>query len=164
MGNIVAEFSIFNLKKIRKELVQAYKMSNQRLVKDRLERSIGEIDLTLGTLKQHTGKIIKFGYGNLIVRSVSDMLVIEKIRGKKELGPYRGEMYKKTDVCDAVRFEYGKDMGMLLNELENVTKERSKVYFRGYTFDFGNYQPTSVEVLKNGIEGVIREYISLSAI
>lgn len=108
------------------------------------------------------GNIIKFGYGTAILHgdSFTRVLTIKYMKPPKEVGTQLlPETYEEMELIEKLTFQYSKDMKDLLRDLDSINETNNKIDFRGYTFDFSNYNPKSVEVLKEHLKSVIRGFI-----
>lgn len=111
-------------------------------------------------------KNIKFGYGSILIVSdwIAHKLTINHIDKIKPIGSSTLEDIKDVNVIDKVEFKYNKDMYSLLHELENVSENNPIIQFRGYNFDFSNYNKGSVDVLKKQLLKVIQSRLLLLAV
>ncbi|MGN5650850.1 hypothetical protein [Bacillus sp. Brlt_9] len=104
-------------------------------------------------------KVLKFGYGTMSIGADSFTRTL-KIFHIQPPGTV-GEPINKKDVqiIDSIHFRYdglSGDMKIFLQELQNATPENPFVQFRGYTFDFTNFNLKSIEVLIEYTQEVIR--------
>ncbi|WP_080845616.1 hypothetical protein [Cytobacillus gottheilii] len=103
-------------------------------------------------------KVIKFGYGTVLVGSNELLRTVEL--GFIELPNEIGMIYKQSDLgdtvtVDSVKFKYDADMPDFYKELENLSENNPIVEFRGFTFDFTKYNEESVKVVRNGFKNAI---------
>ncbi|WP_088363163.1 hypothetical protein [Bacillus cereus] len=94
--------------------------------------------------------VLKFGYGTMSIGadSFTSTLQIFHIQPPGTIGEYINN--KDVQIIDSIFFRYDSssgDMKAFIQELQNTTPEKPFVQFRGYTFDFTNFNPRSIEVL-----------------
>ncbi|KON87383.1 hypothetical protein AF332_11470 [Sporosarcina globispora] len=103
------------------------------------------------------GNTIKFGHGTVLVYSsqLTRKVILEFIQPPKPVGKLIKEDIEDVVVLDSITFDYGKDMKPFYEELQQVSENNTILEFRGYVFDFSNYNPASVEVLMGGFKRAI---------
>ncbi|MED2737200.1 hypothetical protein [Bacillus toyonensis] len=104
-------------------------------------------------------KVLKFGYGTMSIGgdSFTRTLKIFYIKPPGIVGEPINN--KDVQIIDSIYFQYdvlSGDMKSFLKELHCVTPENPFVQFRGYTFDFTNFNSKSIEVLIEYTQEVIR--------
>lgn len=97
-------------------------------------------------------KTVKFGYGTILVGANRDSreLTLEYVEPPVAVGT----KVRKEDLVGSVShgkisFKYGKDMRTLQEDLKQVSAENPLVQFREYTFDFTNFNPSSVKSVQD---------------
>lgn len=105
-------------------------------------------------------KTIKFGYGTVLVNSDEYFreVTLKYIKPPKEVGEIILDN-KSFTVLDEIVFEFGKDMLLFYEELKQITPENTVLEFRGYKFDFSNYNEKSVEVVLRGFKRAIQGFL-----
>lgn len=105
-------------------------------------------------------KTIKFGYGTTLISSNGTTRRITMMYIEPPI-PISGHNLENKDLKDTViieeiHFSYESDMDKFIKELGSVSENNPILTFRGYTFDFSNYNEKSVNALINGLKVVIR--------
>lgn len=101
---------------------------------------------------------IKFGYGSVAVGADRTMriLTLEYIEPPAPVGSQlKNDDYKNRTKLGKVRFCFKEDMRELRTELKSVSAENPFIEFRGYIFDFSNFNPDSVKTLDGMLVKVI---------
>lgn len=113
------------------------------------------------------GNTLKFGYGDIAVSTKGLKLYFTPFKPPVEVGTPCDDLFKNGDIEAigepiSIGFSDLKDFTELLKKLKDV--DENKVFeFKGYIFDFTNYNKISVEVLERGRKIIYLRYISLSA-
>jgi hypothetical protein len=97
------------------------------------------------------GNILKFGYGSILVSSNPSRNELEfiEIKPPVEIGSNPSEgSFEKGKV---VGFYYASDLWTLIKRLETVDEINNTIKFRGYIFDFTNYNDKSITVVLRGV-------------
>lgn len=113
------------------------------------------------------GNTLKFGYGDIAVNTKGLKLRFIPFKPPVEVGTHCADLFKNGDIEAigepiSIKFSDLKDFTELLKKLKDV--DENKVFeFKGYVFDFTNYNKTSVEILECGRKIIYSRYIELSA-
>jgi hypothetical protein len=104
-------------------------------------------------------KVIKFGYGDVLVHSNEflKVLTLTYIEPPKEVG----EIIKNDNdynILDRIQFQFDNDMIILYEDLKHMNPKNTIVKFRDYTFDFTNFNEKSLEVVVRGVKRVINGF------
>lgn len=110
-------------------------------------------------------KTIKFGYGTIAVLGNSTLrtLVLDYIEPPVEIG---SSITSEYNPIQRIKFNYdhkSRDMNDLYNNLNFVSAENPIVEFRGYQFDFSEFNPTSLQTLKSAVKNVLTGNLMLLA-
>lgn len=100
------------------------------------------------------GKVIKFGFGTIVISGddFTKVLTLSYIEPPKEVG---GLIRESILPIEEVKFKYNKDMEKFYEDLKMVDEENCKIEFRGFTFDFTEYNTKSVNALMVRVKKVI---------
>ena len=116
------------------------------------------------------GKILKFGHGDIAIEQSCASIKFTPFKPPVEIGTCCRELFHNGDIepigeTITVKFDNFSDFAELKDKLEGVRPvNASKVFeFKGYTFDFSNYNVKSVEVFDSIRYAVYMEYLKLSA-
>ena len=94
-------------------------------------------------------KVLKFGYGDIVVggHPVTQEISFQQIKSCAKCGEYpKLDDTELVGECIRIKIEY-KDYLKLKEKLASVKSRKiSKFKFKGYTFDFTNYNKESVNV------------------
>ncbi|PAD70669.1 hypothetical protein CHH83_02365 [Bacillus sp. 7586-K] len=106
-------------------------------------------------------KVLKFGYGTIVVTSSDFFRTVEfkYIHPPKPIGEIKEKDLNEIVILDKVVFKYDSDMNLFYKELLNVTPENSILNFRGYTFDFTNYNEESLKVVIKGFKTAVMGFL-----
>ena len=114
------------------------------------------------------GNTLKFGYGDLCIGSLSGlMLQIIPFKPPLEIGTACNEAFENGDIETTgdpiyIKFTKLQDFKELRQKLKDVCT--NKIFeFKGYTFDFSNYNEKSVDVVKRKLKDVYETYLRLAA-
>ena len=109
-----------------------------------------------------TYNTIKFGYGTVAVSANYIALTFQNIRPPQEVGTHL------IDVKDFVEF-YGQiyqimlkfeDCSLLREKLNEIEQNGGGSFdFKGWTFDFTNYNKNSITVITNAIRTIEHNYL-----
>lgn len=94
------------------------------------------------------GKVLKFGYGDIGVGadSINFQITFQQFKPPSKCGTYTTgkEKYVGKKICITLTYQTYCE---LMEHLERVkSKEITKFIFKGYTFDFTNYDKESIRV------------------
>lgn len=116
------------------------------------------------------GKVIKLGYGDVAVGNIGFYMKLTPFKPPVEVGTKCNELFANGDIKPIgesimIRFDSFADFTELKDKLESVRPENaSKVFeFKGYTFDFSNYNVKSVEIVDRARRAVYMNYLQLAA-
>lgn len=104
------------------------------------------------------GNVLKFGYGDIAVGYMTSVITFQWFKPPAECG---GRVPKDTEwlsekICLDISYD---DYHELSKYLEMVSdRSISEFTFKGYVFDFTNYNEESVNVCKKYLEGAMRWY------
>ena len=96
------------------------------------------------------GNTIKFGYGDVVVRScdIRGIIVFTNVKPPQSIGEKLSDKYLKS-IEVGLEVTLTEDRPHELYELiRGVSKESSIVEYKGWTFDFTNYNEESVKIVK----------------
>lgn len=101
------------------------------------------------------GKIIKAGYGDIAVGNFGWHIQFTPFKPPLEVGTTVRDLFGNGDIVPTgdtitITLNSDSDFAELKAKLEGVRpKKASKIFeFKGYTFDFSNYNEKSVEVFE----------------
>lgn len=102
-------------------------------------------------------KTIKFGYGTIAVLGNSTLrtLVLDYIEPPVKIGSTITSSYKPIQ---RIKFKYdynSNDMKEFYEKLNYVSSDNPTLEFRGYQFDFSEFNPTSLQTLKAAVKDVL---------
>lgn len=102
-------------------------------------------------------KVIEFGYGTILVGANKMMrrLILKYIQPPKSIGQLTDEDVEDIVILEEITFDYQDDMKDFLEALGEISRDNPIEEFRGYTFDFSNYNEKSVEIVKEGVRNAI---------
>jgi hypothetical protein len=109
-------------------------------------------------------KTIKFGYGSILVGCENGYVVIRHIEPPKEIGDsIKKEEVSELTILHTKRFSPDMDMIGFLKNLDKVSKEYPTTVYRGYTFDFSNFNPKSIDSVRPAFKVALSSYMSTLA-
>ena len=101
------------------------------------------------------GKILKFGYGDIAISARGLCMEFLPFKPPVKIGTCCRELFYNKSIKPIgktiyIKFDNFEDLAELKNKLEGIRpKNAPKVFeFKGYTFDFSNYNAKSVEVFE----------------
>ena len=115
------------------------------------------------------GKILKFGYGDIAVGCINANMTFTPFKPPVEVGTHCYDLFINGDITPigekvAIRFDSFNDFAELKDKLEGVRTATQKVFeFKGYTFDFSNYNVKSVEVVDDARYHAYMAYLRCAA-
>lgn len=106
------------------------------------------------------GKVIKFGYGDVLVgaNSFFGTLSITEIEPPTEIGTSHDVQEEGITEIRRISFNFDTDMHDLMKKLNNLrvlgssVPELRTIQFRDYVFDFTNLNEKSVDVVRKFVE------------
>lgn len=116
------------------------------------------------------GKILKFGYGDIAVGNKFTNMQLIPFKPPVEIGTDCNDLFANGDITPIgevvmIKFNSLEDFAELKDKLEGVRPATaSKVFeFKGYTFDFSNYNVKSVEVVDSVRYAIYMNYLRYAA-
>jgi len=113
------------------------------------------------------GNVIKFGYGTVAVANNYSDVVFTAIKPPQEVG-------RQLQCTDELEYDYKTRIKISMAEHYHELKEKLKAVLQindscvvtvaGYTFDFSNFNPISVEVILDHATYAYHSYIRLCAV
>lgn len=113
------------------------------------------------------GNTLKFGYGDIAVRTTGLKLTLVPFKPPVEVGTHCTKLFESGEIeaiGEPIHIEFTdfKDFKELQKKLEDVYE--NKIFeFKGYIFDFTNYNKTSVEIIEYARKFIYTRYLKLSA-
>ena len=112
------------------------------------------------------GNVVKMGYGSVAVGSAMDKLTFKYIKPPQEVGAKVD--LRKGDV-EVVGYELR--VSVDLDDIRYLQEKCAKVAdrtitmfeYKGIVLDYSNYNPKSIDVLLEHLEGIFNYHISLMA-
>lgn len=113
------------------------------------------------------GKILKFGYGDIAVANKVFAMALTPFKPPVEVGTDCYDLFSLGVIEPIgetiyIQFETFFDFHDLKDKLDNLHTHKVFV-FKGYTFDFTNYNAKSVEVVENVRKAILRAYLQCAA-
>ena len=115
------------------------------------------------------GKILKFGYGDIAVGNVGFYMQLTPFKPPVEVGTSCKDLFSNGDIIPIgevvkIKFETFNDFTELKCKLEDVCNTIQKSFeFKGYTFDFSNYNKVSIEVVEQIRYAIYINYLQCAA-
>ena len=116
------------------------------------------------------GKILKFGYGDIAVGHKFTNMQLIPFKPPVEIGSDCNDLFANGDITPIgevvmIRFNSFQDFAEFKDKLEGVRSATvSKVFeFKGYIFDFSNYNVKSVEVVDSIRYAIYMKYLQCAA-
>lgn len=107
-------------------------------------------------------RVVKFGYGTVVVGSYYTELTIQAIKPPQEVGGLLTEDTQVEYIGERIKFPMSKYYHELKEKLEAIQGPCS-ITFCGYIFDFTNYNRKSIDVILSHAQSAYRNYIRLIA-
>lgn len=113
------------------------------------------------------GKILKFGYGDIGVSNVWRNMRFIPFKPPVEIGTDTRPLFADGSIEAVgepimITFETFQDFNELQDKLKNVYTQRV-FEFKGYTFDFSNYNEKSVEVCNDALRRAYMNFLQCAA-
>ena len=116
------------------------------------------------------GKVLKFGYGDISVRACGFAMTFTPFNppvdvGTNARGPFASKAVQPIGETISIKFKDFKDFAELTQNLRMACfDEAFRVFkFKGYTFDFSNYNEKSVGVVDSVLCCVYQTFMSCAA-
>jgi hypothetical protein len=115
------------------------------------------------------GKILKFGYGDIAVQNKFTNMRLVPFKPPVEIGTSCHDLFDNGDIVQVgeavvIKFDTLNDFTELKEKLRSVRNTTIKVFeFKGYIFDFSNYNEKSVEVVDSVLHGIYMDYLRCAA-
>ena len=109
-------------------------------------------------------KTIYFGYGTVSVGASGYTISFTTIKPPQEIGMklLSSEEVQEVGTPINLTLEYA-EAEALKSLLDSISEINTSFVFKDYTFDFTNYNPKSVEVVKLCVKPILNNYLPLLA-
>ena len=112
-------------------------------------------------------KTIYFGYGTVSVGASGYTISFTTIKPPQEIGMEIKNKLSNGEVQEIgttinLTLEYA-EAEALKSMLDSISETNTSFVFKDYTFDFTNYNPKSVEVVKLCVKPILNNYLPLLA-
>ena len=97
------------------------------------------------------GNVIYFGYGDILVSSKSNGLILTEIKPNQKIG----SIPKEKDYEEIQTISVPINPGYTL---DSISKTNTSIEFGNYILDFSNYNEESIKVVQRAIDCVIANH------
>ena len=112
------------------------------------------------------GNRLKFGYGDICVKSdaLTQKMSFQQFKPPAKCGDMiSGDVeYIGNEIVFEISYEDYCEFGKYLEQVSN--KETVEFYFKGYMFDFTNFNEESINVCKKHLNSAMRWYFMCMAV